>query len=62
MKIRIDFTDAGIGDYINKLDGATMWHLLMRLAIDAVTDSEVEWKRLSKFVYNLELPLTTNDS
>jgi hypothetical protein len=60
MKIRIDFTDAGIGDYIHQMNSETMWHLLRGLVTE--DESEVEWKRLSKFVYNLELPLTSDDT
>ena len=60
MKIRIDFTDAGIGDYIHQMNSEAMWLLLQGLVTE--DESEVEWKRLSKFVYNLELPLTNADN
>ncbi|MHA2085956.1 MAG: hypothetical protein ACXABD_19605 [Candidatus Thorarchaeota archaeon] len=51
MKIRIDFSDAGIGDYIHCMNRETMYQFLL----GSLTDDECEWKRLSKDVYVLEI-------
>lgn len=58
MKIRIDFTCAGIDESLDVVTPYSMYYLLL----GALADDTTDWKRLSKFVYNLEIPLTNDDS
>ena len=55
-KIRIDYSC--MQDQVDEITQDQAFYLLL----GAITDDAVELKRLSKFVYNLELPLTTSDS
>jgi len=54
--IRIDYSS--MQDQVDEITRDQAFYLLL----GAITDDTVELKRLSKFVYNLELPLTNDDS
>jgi len=55
-KIRIDYSS--MQDQVDEITRDQAFYLLL----GAITDDNVELKRLSKFVYNLELPLTNADT
>ena len=55
-KIRIDYSC--MQDQVDEITQDQAFYLLL----GAITDDTVELKRLSKFVYNLELTLTNDDT
>ena len=55
-KIRIDYSS--MQDQVDEITQDQAFYILL----GAITDDTVELKRLSKFVYNLELCLTNDDS
>ncbi len=55
-KIRIDYSS--MQDQVDEITQEQAFYLLL----GAITDDTVELKRLSKFVYNLELCLTNDDT
>jgi len=54
-KIRIDYSS--MQNQVDEITRDQAFYLLL----GAITDDNVELKRLSKFVYNLELCLTNDD-